>query len=652
MSKIVQVPGVGNVEFPDSMSDDQIGAAIQKQVGAPKAPAQEQPEGFWSSAYNTLVGGIKSGIQEFINRPNEIRKATDALGVYQKIEDDSASLPENKGKPRSQWKLRDATPDEQKTIDAGMNANLPTGQGNMLTEQTAPYVAAAQQAAKGNLAGAAGTVAGAVAPMAVGGAISRFAPEVPIVPKVASTLDPTETAAVQFAQSRGIPVNPGTATGNPVLQNLQGFLANAPGASRVMKKAAQSQTQLLKNVGADLMADISPAETTPEISGTGVRQALESRQASQSGLASGAYERLERIEGLPANQKTVTVGQRASNVLDANGNPVTTPIMKSIALPTDFTQLKQTLRPIADQIRQQLPVGQQQYSKGLTAIQNILDGPDVVPASVAEQNLGALKSIQRDAVNAKTKWLASQAIKEYAPVVEQSVAQAGPEAIDALRQGRQMTAAKYATQATIDQLPTEPVQLFNKLTSAKDANINLLRDVSSKSPEAMPAVGRAVVEGLVEKAFAEAGTAKPGAALTEWNKLGDQTKRLLFQNDPRTIQNLDNFFTYAKKAAEEPNPSRSAYVAQLALDGSLLWHSPHGGAAYLIGKNALARLLTNPTTANAITNGLTLPTSRAAMAGVITNQVLRAAPEAKQINAPDASVPAWGALSPAGASYQ
>lgn len=34
MQKIVEVPGVGNVEFPDSMSDDDISAVIRKQVGS------------------------------------------------------------------------------------------------------------------------------------------------------------------------------------------------------------------------------------------------------------------------------------------------------------------------------------------------------------------------------------------------------------------------------------------------------------------------------------------------------------------------------------------------------------------------------------------------------------------------------------------
>jgi hypothetical protein len=65
----------------------------------------------------------------------------------------------------------------------------------------------------------------------------------------------------------------------------------------------------------------------------------------------------------------------------------------------------------------------------------------------------------------------------------------------------------------------------------------------------------------------------------------------------RTIQNLDNSFTFSKKAAENLNPSGSASVGQLLADNQLLIRAPHIGVPFLISKNVLARLLTNPTTA-------------------------------------------------------
>src|SRR5690242_5429992 len=40
MPKNVDVPGIGVVEFPDSMSDDQVSAAIQAHLNAPPPIAQ------------------------------------------------------------------------------------------------------------------------------------------------------------------------------------------------------------------------------------------------------------------------------------------------------------------------------------------------------------------------------------------------------------------------------------------------------------------------------------------------------------------------------------------------------------------------------------------------------------------------------------
>lgn len=635
-----------------------FGDFLQQQGPANSTASTQQP-GFFESAYNASIGALVSGIREFMNRPDEIRKATDALGVYQKIEDDSGNLPENKGKPPSQWKLREATPDEQKIIDAGMNANLAGPETDIMGQNAAPAIAATQQAQQGNFRGAAGTLVGGYGPLVAGPKISQIAPEIRITPRLSSSLDPAETAAVQFAQQRNIPVDAATATGNPAVRSVQAFLEKAPGSAGYMKKAAQARTEALRQTGKGLLTEISPAETSPEIAGTGVVEALQSRRASQATSAAAEYDRLRQIENHPNNIQTVTVGTKPSGVLDASGNPIQTPITKEIALPVDMRPIKQALGPIADQLRRQITPGQQQYSKALLAIQNVLSGDDLVPASVADQNLSALKAIQREAPNAKTQWLATQIIKQYAPAVDAAVAQAGPAATDALRQGRQLTAAKYATEGTLfDRLPVtkaesgsqpvyEPVQVFNKLTAAKDANVNLVRDVASKTPEALPSLRRAVVEGLMDKAFAEAGTAKPGTALTEWQKLGPQTKAAL-QFDGQTLRNLDNFFVFAKKAAENPNPSGTATTAQVAADGALLWNAPHLGVSYIIGKNALARLLTNPTTARAVINGLTLPTNRAAMATVLTHQVLQTAgPDAQQINAPSSVINAnplgaWG----------
>ena len=44
MQKIVEVPGIGNVEFPDSMSDADIGAVLRKQHPGLMKPQTLTPE--------------------------------------------------------------------------------------------------------------------------------------------------------------------------------------------------------------------------------------------------------------------------------------------------------------------------------------------------------------------------------------------------------------------------------------------------------------------------------------------------------------------------------------------------------------------------------------------------------------------------------
>lgn len=52
MTQIIEVPGMGDVEFPDDMSDDDIATAIKAQSSAaqPAAPAEEKALGPWASA--------------------------------------------------------------------------------------------------------------------------------------------------------------------------------------------------------------------------------------------------------------------------------------------------------------------------------------------------------------------------------------------------------------------------------------------------------------------------------------------------------------------------------------------------------------------------------------------------------------------------
>jgi hypothetical protein len=137
-------------------------------------------------------------------------------------------------------------------------------------------------------------------------------------------------------------------------------------------------------------------------------------------------------------------------------------------------------------------------------------------------------------------------------------------------------------------------------------------------------VGRAVIEGLMDKVLADAGTAKPGTALTEWNKLGPETKKILFSN-PALRSNLDNFFTLAKKVSENPNPSGTASTAAAFTAGGLVLAHPALGIPMLIANRGLAKMLYSPKATKALTTALTVPVGSAASKALMSERLLHAA---------------------------
>ena len=509
---------------------------------------------------------------------------------------------------------------------------------------------ASDEAQHGDLAGGIGTTLGIATNLALAKGLPK---SVPLGPRVATDLTPEEASAVQFADKEGIPLSAATRTGSKAAANLQASVANAPGGAKIAKQAAANTREALAATGERLAGeapapytppsgytlDPAPAavpSTTPEAAGAGVASALGDLSQQQGRGATSAYTRLEQIENDPKNLQTMQNGSRTvqSGVLGPDGQPITSmvPITKQIALPVDMRSAKTALKPVLDRLEQEMPLAQQQASRGLQAIRNVIGQDDFVPASVADQNLSALKQLQREAVHPKTQFLANKAVSAVAPLVDDAVAQAGPEATNALNEGRALTKAKYATDATLDQLQTEPVRLFNQLTAQKDTAINLLRDVRSKAPSSMPAVGRAYLEGLLDSATSEGGKPGAGTAYSQWQKLGPQTKQILFPSEDARGE-LDNFFALAKKTAENPNPSGTAYVN----GGRFIVEHPMTGIPYVINNNVLARLLFNPNKAKMLQTGLRMPL-RSPGRAIVSSSILRAAGDgAKPIAMPMAA---------------
>jgi hypothetical protein len=199
--------------------------------------------------------------------------------------------------------------------------------------------------------------------------------------------------------------------------------------------------------------------------------------------------------------------------------------------------------------------------RAAVALDALVSGPDAVPLSVADSALSELKSLARGAempqLRSRGQGIAAKAVKELDAAVQAKAQSAG--VLDDLRAGRDATIEKWTVAETRDALRDEPVAVFNSLTMARDAGIDRLRAVARIAPQDMPKVGRAYIEGLLDTATAEGGFQRAQGLMAQWQKLGPETKKILFPNASHR-NDLDGFFMLAKKIGENPNPSGTARV--------------------------------------------------------------------------------------------
>jgi hypothetical protein len=365
-------------------------------------------------------------------------------------------------------------------------------------------------------------------------------------------------------------------------------------------------------VGEELATDVYPTPITPEQAGTAVQQTLEQVIRKHHDTATTAYDTLRQIEAGPQHRQTVQTGTQTvpTGVLDAQGQPITrtTPVTQTLQLPVDLRKAKASLRPLYERMKRQLPYTQQQASPALKALENIIDGPDFAPVSVVDTDLGALKALARGAelpeLRDVSQGLAAGGVAQLDAAVRAAAAKGGPAAVQALMEGRKATTAKYAAGAVFEKLRTEPVQAFRQATYAKDAGIGYLRELAQLAPAEIPKLGRAYLDDLLSMATAEGGFQRGARLAADWQKLGPQTKTLLFGT---RVSELDKFFLLVKRLAEHPNPSGTAITLHGtgSVFGSIL--HPYTGVPYALTTGAVAKLLNSPRGVQLLTQGLRLP---------------------------------------------
>jgi hypothetical protein len=459
-----------------------------------------------------------------------------------------------------------------------------------------------------SLSGLAGESVGIGLQAALPEAAKRLPPVTtkPLVPN----LNAAEREAVGFAEQRGIPMDAATASGNRVVRGVQNVADRSLGGAVVSERAKTAQQAGLARVGGEIAADVNKSAVTPYQAGEGTLAGVDASMGRHAQDANKAYDALRAIEADPAQTKTVKIRVQMT---DTDGKVTTEVRAVPMQMPVDLRASKAALRPIYDRMMRQMPVAQQRADPALHAIKNILDAPDYLPASMVDTDLSAIKALARtDGPRDVSQGLAAASVRTLDNAVRAAVKAAGPDAERALTEGRAATQSKYRAADVLKQLRDEPRQVFDQATWANDAGIDRLKAVARESPQSMPQIGRAYLDDLLAKATAEGGFEKAASLQSSWEKLGPQTKALLFK--PQHIKDLDNFFLVAKKMAENPNPSGTAYVTGLGAQGALLVTNPITGAAVTLGLGALSKLLHSPFGVRAVTRGLSIPLASRASA--------------------------------------
>lgn len=441
--------------------------------------------------------------------------------------------------------------------------------------------------------GAAGPVVGQAVKSGAQLAMAKFAGMAP---------RPLSADAIALANQYGVPLTRGALGGSKTVQAVEKILGHtvAPDLyEALMQKGQQGVTQAASSAAGGFGVDQFAA-------GDNTVQKLLQVAEGHAQNARSNYAALDAIEADPANTKTITVGSKPSSILGPNGQPVMQPVTQDIPLPVYMTGAKSQLKPIRDMIAQQLPVAQQQYSAGLHAIQNVLDGPDVVSASTAEANLSAIKQIQREAVSDKVKRMASMALDAVSPQVDQAIATANPGSgtspTQALAAARQSWKTRSQVLDLVDQLSgdasgkTGQTLAAQRLVRPADASYPMLQQVLATAPAAKSDLGQAYLGQVFKKASTGEFT-NPTQAQNLWNQIGPRTKAALYT--PQQINDVNATIELAKRFSENPNPSGTGVVNSLIKLGVLATQPVTGGAAIVIGRNA-AKILYDPAGASAL----------------------------------------------------
>ena len=246
---------------------------------------------------------------------------------------------------------------------------------------------------------------------------------------------------------------------------------------------------------------------------------------------------------------------RASSWVLPEGAPFLGKLEK-MAAPVELAPFRKAVQPMYRQLlRERQLNGSLMGDRGriLVALDKLMQGPEYASLSTVDAILGDLKGAARTDVpelRTQGQGVAAAAVKALEKQVRETADRIG--ALPALEEGRAGTVRKYQAGGVLEGMRDGNVNAFRQVVAPGDVNIEQLEAIAKRTPDNVPKVARALVDGLIEEATVDGAFTldKAKALESKWNAIGDRTKRVLFT--PGTLKRLDAFFSRARKASDSP----------------------------------------------------------------------------------------------------
>lgn len=590
----------------DDLDDAEVGRRVKAKypgdyddfVEAPATTTQQEggvaPDALsrFFSSLGAMINPLPA-IQEYANRPSQWKAASDVMGTQR------------------------GTPEEAAALERGMQVPLSNPMALTLPLGSEPAVAAGEQASRGDIAGAAGTLTGGYGVPALLGKARTLNPF--------ANRNPEAAAGIGYLQEQGVPVAAGPASGNLMLRGAQALSGGSPVGSIVAAGKEQQTARGLQRVAGKLADEAHPNPVIAETAGEGMLGFLERSAAESAKQADTLYQSVRDTQADPKHTRNVITRMKR--------DPETKkwePVYEDVELPVDIREVQRALKPIAKEMSQFWASSERSASAGYAAIKSILAEKYNVPLMLAERGLGGIKELAREGTT-QSAGVAKFIIPKLEKLIDDAAAQAGPEVVNSLKAARQSTAKQKATEAVRKSIAgnlEEPVQAFEKMTTRKDTSVKRLRELQQEAPDEIPKVGRAYIEELLDTAEQGGGLTKSKNVYNKWQQLGDETKKILYPNAQHR-QDLNNFFRGQREIAENPNPSGTAIVAQLGPLGYQFIRDPLGAIGYTLGSGAVAALLYSPKGVKLLTKAIKVPAANKAYAASLLGQLREIADEEK-----------------------